>query len=370
VLGRTRYDCAGPIPDHTLFSEAFAQLQDRIRRASPEILPGVLARSSLRVLPFALGEFSARNELLLFRAVLEQWCVATKQHPRGTIFSDGTLLSFVSPVEAVDIVAQISSAISVGSVSSAEQALWNAVKFDGQLFLLQEAETDLKVREPQRWPTIPLWGPDTSQDSSYQTVLPFEVRKRWDAFKRRSRRSEFRTWIKWYESFLLREEFPLFAGSFDRRLLPDEAMALNRALVGHSGNFWLSDVEDVNTRIEGMIASALEADHRPSPSPIAKPQEPEAGPGPQYVPKSGKLAEIASPPGPGEREGHGTLHSRLRGAADTLLKDLPHSNHYRDVRDAVAEYLSLLEPDIEAMDVVGVWSVGGALASLSQAYRE
>lgn len=101
------------------------------------------------------------------------------------------------------------------------------------------------------------------------------------------------------------------------------------------------------------------------------PPEPEAGPGPQYRPRDGKLSEDISPPTNDEINLQSTLHHRLRVDAARLSGNLAGiANRYPELVDAVKEYTDLLRQDTANLDIVGVWSVGGALAAYAQSYRE
>lgn len=102
-----------------------------------------------------------------------------------------------------------------------------------------------------------------------------------------------------------------------------------------------------------------------------RPDEPASGPGPQYRPFGGKLAGIASPPKKKEVRKQADLHRRLKADADILAKSLRRvANRYPELANAAREYCDLLTAELNKVDVTGVWSVGGSLASFSQSYRE
>lgn len=102
-----------------------------------------------------------------------------------------------------------------------------------------------------------------------------------------------------------------------------------------------------------------------------RPPEPPSGNGPQYHSQGGKLSELSTPPLESETTDQQALHSRLSRDAVLLAAALKNAaNRFPELANAAAEYSNLLDAEIGELDVVGVWSVGGALASFAQAYRE
>jgi hypothetical protein len=102
-----------------------------------------------------------------------------------------------------------------------------------------------------------------------------------------------------------------------------------------------------------------------------KPPEPSPAPGPQYGPILGKLSEVISQPDEDEAETQRALHERLRSAAVALAASLgPSGNRYAALANAAREYSELLVAATAEIDVTGIWSVGGALASFATSYRQ
>ena len=105
--------------------------------------------------------------------------------------------------------------------------------------------------------------------------------------------------------------------------------------------------------------------------PDLPPKEPQSGPGPQYEPRNGKLAEIASPPKENEAEAQAGLHNRLRGDSKALAEILERvANKYPELANTAKKYSELLNVDIKNVDVTAIWAAGSALAGFAQAYRE
>jgi hypothetical protein len=105
--------------------------------------------------------------------------------------------------------------------------------------------------------------------------------------------------------------------------------------------------------------------------PSIAPTEPSSGPGPQYRPRNGKLSEDVSPPAEDEAAQQFNLHRKLKYDAIALTESLRRvNNRYPELARAALEYSALLDVEVASVDVTGIWSVGGSLASFSQAYRE
>lgn len=101
------------------------------------------------------------------------------------------------------------------------------------------------------------------------------------------------------------------------------------------------------------------------------PIEPASGPGPQYRQRDGRLSEDASHPPKDEAERQRGLQRRLKTDIAKLSEALRHaSNRYPELDNAIREYASLLSEEVEQTDVTAIWSIGGAIASFAQSYRE
>lgn len=103
----------------------------------------------------------------------------------------------------------------------------------------------------------------------------------------------------------------------------------------------------------------------------APPPEPRAGIGPSYEPRGGKLALSTHPPREDEIEPQRRLHERLRTKAEQLSATLANAgNQYVELIRAVDDYANVLRSEIEGIDVVSLWSVGGSLHALKDAYEK
>jgi hypothetical protein len=102
-----------------------------------------------------------------------------------------------------------------------------------------------------------------------------------------------------------------------------------------------------------------------------KPPDPEIREGPKFQLRGSKLAAAITPPGNLEMDLQAKLHQEIRSvlkAADGEL--LRVENKYPELAKTVRMYAALLEADIQELNVVGVWSVGGALYGFTESYRE
>jgi hypothetical protein len=100
------------------------------------------------------------------------------------------------------------------------------------------------------------------------------------------------------------------------------------------------------------------------------PIEPPPGPGPQYTSINGKLSEIVSAPSPEEAARQTQLHSRLREETLALVTNLERvGNRYPELLNSTKRYSELLNASSDALDVTGLWCVGGSLAQYAASYR-
>jgi hypothetical protein len=101
------------------------------------------------------------------------------------------------------------------------------------------------------------------------------------------------------------------------------------------------------------------------------PKEPPSGPGPQYEPRNGKLAEVESPPREDEAKAQAGFHRHLQTDAHLLAESLQRvANRFPELADAAKEYSVLLKRDVAEVDVTAIWIVGASLISFAPAYRE
>ena len=162
-------------------------------------------------------------------------------------------------------------------------------------------------------------------------------------------------WTEWYEARL--EGRPA-----------NKDLELARARI--SEEIWEQGPKAVNAHIKELIEKneSSEGGRAPETKP---PPEPEAGPGPDYGVKGGKLAILAHAPTPDEVAPQAKLHARLRKkTADLLALLTPVENQFPELSGAVREYAELVSAETEKLDVTGLFSVGGALAAFSGAYRD
>ena len=130
-------------------------------------------------------------------------------------------------------------------------------------------------------------------------------------------------------------------------------------------NWTLLNLNDAR-RIRRVRRGVYQSVHSDKP-----PREPPSGPGPQYEPRNGKLAEIATPPNEDEAKAQASLHHQLRAHAHSLAQSLERvANRFPELANAAKKYSEILEPDVAEVDVTAVWLVGSSLASFAQAYRE
>ncbi|WP_128293843.1 leucine-rich repeat domain-containing protein [Afifella aestuarii] len=101
------------------------------------------------------------------------------------------------------------------------------------------------------------------------------------------------------------------------------------------------------------------------------PNLPSAGPGPQYGVRYGKLSGVPSAPATEEVDRQKALHARLKRDAARLAQALRRAgNVYPDLAFSAKEYAELIEVEVADADVTGLWSVGNALSSFAQSYRQ
>ena len=97
---------------------------------------------------------------------------------------------------------------------------------------------------------------------------------------------------------------------------------------------------------------------------------PPAGPGPQYAQEGGKLKTVPRLPPADELDAQARLQERVRRATAELRASLANAgNQFGELLRSVDEYNVLLSSPIAEIDVVGIWSVGGALFEMRKAYE-
>jgi len=102
-----------------------------------------------------------------------------------------------------------------------------------------------------------------------------------------------------------------------------------------------------------------------------KPPEPTITEGPNFELKGSKLAGSHSFPRTDEAAGQTKLHEQLKRAivaAEPMLAKV--ENKFPEIVSAYREYAAILDADTDEVDVVALWSVGGALLSFADSYRE
>ncbi len=164
---------------------------------------------------------------------------------------------------------------------------------------------------------------------------------------------------EWYQSRLQgRESWGLNAGYAETLML---------RIANKDYDWWEQGPSIVNAEIAGWLAE-LRAEEA---SDEILPDEPAQGPGPEYGFSTGKLSASGSQPSANEAEDQLSLHNRVKAKA-AKLNDLmlTTANQYPELAEAVAEYLDLLNQPIDQIDVDGLWSVGGALFELKEAYAD
>ncbi|BBD37534.1 hypothetical protein Amn_24140 [Aminobacter sp. Y103A] len=103
----------------------------------------------------------------------------------------------------------------------------------------------------------------------------------------------------------------------------------------------------------------------------AKPPEPTITEGPNFELKGSKLAGSHSFPKANEIERQSRLHEQLKRAvvaAEPMLAKV--ENKFPEIVGAYREYAAILDENTDEIDVVALWSVGGALLSFADSYRE
>lgn len=106
-------------------------------------------------------------------------------------------------------------------------------------------------------------------------------------------------------------------------------------------------------------------------SPKSSPVTPEAGPGPQYGVRDGKLAILSAVPTEDEQTAQERLVARLKRDLAALVElSKPIGNSHPHLAGAIAEYRELMSVNIDELDVTGLWAVGSSLAGYAQAFRE
>ncbi|WP_286296533.1 hypothetical protein [Aminobacter sp. SS-2016] len=102
-----------------------------------------------------------------------------------------------------------------------------------------------------------------------------------------------------------------------------------------------------------------------------KPPEPTITEGPNFELKGSKLAGSHSFPKSDGTPGQAKLHQQLRkavAAAEPMLAKV--ENKFPEMVSAYREYATIIDMDTDEVDVVALWSVGGALLSFADSYRE
>lgn len=104
---------------------------------------------------------------------------------------------------------------------------------------------------------------------------------------------------------------------------------------------------------------------------VRPPVEPTITSGPRFGVRDGKLSGVATLPSLDESGQQSRLHDQIKQAIDRSIGDSRrYENRYPELVNALREYREVLAPDTDKLDVVSVWSVGGALAGFASAYRE
>lgn len=148
---------------------------------------------------------------------------------------------------------------------------------------------------------------------------------------------------------------------------------LEKVVVGiatENEDFWSRDsdtvMQEISERLRVDIAKPL-ATTPPTPSE----PEPGPGPGPQYDIIDGKLGIVSSPPLSKEVNAQSRLFERLKRDVERLVSAAHKiDNSHPNLAFSIREYAELLDTSLEALDVTGVWAVGGSLAGFAQSFRE
>lgn len=132
--------------------------------------------------------------------------------------------------------------------------------------------------------------------------------------------------------------------------------------------FWNRDPDVVMKEIAARLWAAESVPYQNVPQ---KSPEPELGPGPHYDIIDGKLGIVASPPHSDEVNPQTKLFERLRRDIDRLVSAAHKiDNSHPNLAFSIREYAALLDTSLDALDVTGVWVVGGSLAGFAQSFRE
>ncbi|MCF1470983.1 hypothetical protein FS763_03445 [Agrobacterium vitis] len=138
--------------------------------------------------------------------------------------------------------------------------------------------------------------------------------------------------------------------------------------IAHEANeFWERDPDEVMKD----ISERLRVEENLSEATVSSPPEPEPGPGPHYDIIDGKLGIVASPPHSDEVNTQTKLFERLCRDIDRLVSAAHKiDNSHPNLAFSIREYAALLDTSLDALDVTGIWAVGGSLAGFAQSFRE
>ncbi|MGV1893471.1 hypothetical protein [Agrobacterium vitis] len=149
--------------------------------------------------------------------------------------------------------------------------------------------------------------------------------------------------------------------------LREDEKSILIGIATESNAFWDRDPDEVMKD----ISERLRVEENLSEATVSPPPEPEPGPGPHYDIIDGKLGIVASPPHSDEVNTQTKLFERLCRDIDRLVSAAHKiDNSHPNLAFSIREYAALLDTSLDALDVTGVWSVGGSLAGFAQSFRE
>lgn len=369
------------------------QLREWLETQVPQFAQVIAMRVALRVLPLAcdilvMKEFprttGLKAILTMFRAASISW--VANNYPTANIGSSadeaGTAAAYYAreyadaALDAIahGVIANVHSSAAADyagvTVAHAAQAadtvvgpneLWASINAD-VMWLSENGASEPKI-SAVGLASRRLWLEDVRGSDKYTVNFPLWARKEWDEFKKTDAitGADFDFWIKWYESRLRGSRLGGFSPSLDM----EASIALDFYIASLSETFWSREAIEINRDIRRWIEEKGTTNVS---GPVV---EPPPGPGPQYRPRNGKLSEDISRPAEGESQRQAGLHRRLSADAAKLADSLQRAvNRYPELAGAAREYAEILKANISEIDVSGVWSVGGALATFARSYQE
>jgi hypothetical protein len=344
-----------------------------LNRQPDDVAVVFAGRAALRAIPtIAFSNWpgtrrkTTRDTVLrVFRAIATAWAVAAYPSDRRELNAAArAALSGLGDVKAPSPIraaayASATATGEAGAVSRASTVIGYALDAAGskgseayELFL-EALATDASLLD-QRFNAVTL-----AHSQLWPRQIPEWILSSWDELKLELLDADefWEIWTKWYEERLA--GIPTSQEADIARVTIDE-------------NIWRHEPRVVNAHIRELIEEReIFKDALADDSEIPPAAEPSSGPGPQYLPRNGKLSEVVSLPSESEAAQQTNLHRVIRRDAATLAKAIESAaNRYPELVRTVDEYSKLLNVKIVEADVAAIWSVGGVLASFAQAYRD